>query len=157
VADVDALATVDERDFRSGLAEVAKYALTLDEDLLARLERDTGPIVRRDAAVLEDVIARCVAAKAGVVAEDERDASARLVLNYGHTLGHALERLDAFRGRTHGEAVALGMVFAAALAEARGLAPGLRARTERLLGSLGYAPDGELPPVDEVVRCISVD
>jgi 3-dehydroquinate synthase len=157
VADVDVLATVDERDFRSGLAEVAKYALTLDEDLLARLERDTGPIVRRDAAVLEDVIARCVAAKAGIVAEDERDASARLVLNYGHTLGHALERLDAFRGRTHGEAVALGMVFAAALSEARGLAPGLRARTERLLGSLGVGLDGELPPVDEVLRCLRLD
>jgi 3-dehydroquinate synthase len=157
VADVDALATVDERDFRSGLAEVAKYALTLDEDLLATLERDTGPIVRRDPAVLEDVIARCVAAKARVVAEDERDASARLVLNYGHTLGHALERLDAFRGRTHGEAVAIGMVFAAALSEARGLAPGLRARTARLLGSLGVGLDGELPPVDEVLRCLRLD
>lgn len=157
VADVDVLATVDERDFRSGLAEVAKYALTLDEGLLATLERDPGPIVRRAATVLEDVIARCVAAKAAVVAEDERDASARLVLNYGHTLGHALERLDAFGGRTHGEAVALGMVFAAALAEARGLASGLRARTERLLGSLGLAPDGELPPVDEVLRCLRLD
>jgi 3-dehydroquinate synthase len=98
-----------------------------------------------------------VAAKAGIVAEDERDSSARLVLNYGHTLGHALERLDAFRGRTHGEAVALGMVFVAALAEARGLAPGLRARTERLLTSLGLAPDGELPPVDEVQRCLRLD
>jgi 3-dehydroquinate synthase len=157
VADVEVLATVDERDFRSGLAEVAKYALTLDEGLLATLERDAGPILRRDGAVLEDMIARCVAAKAGIVAEDERDASARMVLNYGHTLGHALERLDAFRGRTHGEAVALGMVFAAALSEARGLAPGLRARTERLLSSLGLAGDGELPPVDEVLRCLRLD
>jgi 3-dehydroquinate synthase len=106
---------------------------------------------------MEDVIARCVAAKARIIAEDERDASARLVLNYGHTLGHALERLDAFRGRTHGEAVALGMVFAARLAEARGLAPGLSARTERLLGSLGLAPSGALPPVDDVRRCLRLD
>jgi 3-dehydroquinate synthase len=157
LADVDVLATLDERAFRSGLAEVAKYALTLDEELLAMLERDPAPVVRRDQAVLEDVIARCVAAKARIVAEDERDASARLVLNYGHTLGHALERIDSFRGRTHGEGVAHGMVFAAALAESRGLAAGLRARTERLLDPLGLAPDGDLPPTDEVLRCLRLD
>ena len=157
VVDVEVLATLDERAFRSGLAEVAKYALTLDVDLLAMLEREPGPIVRRDAAVLEDVISRCVAAKARIVAADERDANARLVLNYGHTLGHALERLDAFRGRTHGEAVAHGMVFAASLAESRGLAPGLRARTERLLDPLGLAPTTDLPAADEVLRCLRLD
>jgi 3-dehydroquinate synthase len=157
LADVDVLATLDERAFRSGLAEVAKYALTLDEELLGILERDPAPVVRRDPAVLEDVIARCVAAKARIVAEDERDASARLVLNYGHTLGHALERIDSFRGRTHGEAIAHGMVFAAALAESRGLAAGLRSRTERLLAPLGLAPAGDLPPTDEVLRCLRLD
>ena len=157
LADVDVLATLGERDYRSGLAEVAKYALTLDADLLSTLERDAGPIVGRDPAALEDVIARCVAAKARIVVEDERDASARLVLNYGHTLGHALERLDAFRGRSHGEAVAIGMVFAAALAESRGMAPGLRPRTERLLSSLGIDPGGDLPPTDEVLRCLRLD
>ena len=106
---------------------------------------------------MEDVVARCVAAKARIVAEDERDASARLVLNYGHTLGHALERLDAFQGRTHGEAVALGMVFAACLAESRGLAPGLSARTNRLLGSLGLETDGTLPSAEDVRRCLRLD
>ena len=65
---------------------------------------------------------RCVRAKAAVVAADERDTGRRLVLNYGHTLGHALERLDAFAGRTHGEAISAGMVFAARLAEALGRA-----------------------------------
>ena len=63
-------------------------------------------------------------AKAGAVAEDERDTGGRLVLNYGHTLGHALERLDAFAGRTHGEAIAVGMVFAARLTEALGRSAG---------------------------------
>jgi 3-dehydroquinate synthase len=157
LADVDALATLDERDFRSGLAEVAKYALTVDVALLASLERDPAPIVARDAVAVEDVIGRCVAAKAEIVAEDERDASARLVLNYGHTLGHALERLEGFGGRTHGEAVAAGMVFAAALAERRGLAPGLSARTDRLLRSLGLEPTGALPPTEEVLRCLRLD
>ena len=157
LADLDVLATLDDRVYRSGLAEVAKYALTLDDDLLALLERDPAPVVSRDVVVMEDVIARCVAAKARIVAEDERDTNARLVLNYGHTLGHALERLDAFRGRTHGEAIALGMVFAAELSEARGLAEGLSARTERLLRSLGLGSAEPLPPSDEVVRCLRLD
>ena len=157
LADLDTLRTLEDRDVRSGLAEVAKYALTLDVELLARLEDDPGPIVARDPAALEDVVARCVAAKARLVAEDERDASARLVLNYGHTLGHALERLDAFRGRTHGEAIAAGMVFAAVLAERRGLAPGLTDRTGRLLRALGLEPDEALPPPDDVLRSLRLD
>jgi 3-dehydroquinate synthase len=157
LADLDVLATLDERDYRSGLAEVAKYALTLDDELLALLESDPAPVLARDVVVMEDVIARCVAAKARVVAEDERDASARLILNYGHTLGHALERLDAFQGRTHGEAVAIGMVFAAVLAERRGLAPGLSARTERLLRSLGLEAARPLPAAEDVLRCLRLD
>ena len=157
LADVDVLATLDERDFRSGLAEVAKYALTLDDELLALLENDPSSVVARDVVVMEDVIARCVAAKARIVAEDERDASARQVLNYGHTLGHALERLDEFQGRTHGEAVAIGMVFAAMLAERRGLAPGLSARTERLLRSLGLEAARPLPAAEDVLRCLRLD
>lgn len=157
LADLDVLATLGDRDYRSGLAEVAKYALTLDDGLLAQLERDPAPVVSRDVVVMEDVIARCVAAKARIVGKDERDTNARLVLNYGHTLGHALERLDAFHGRTHGEAIALGMVFAAGLSEARGLAEGLSARTERLLRSLGLGSAEPLPPSDEVVRCLRLD
>jgi 3-dehydroquinate synthase len=157
LADLDVLATLEERDYRSGLAEVAKYSLTLDEKLLVTLEADPGPVLSRDTVVMEDVVARCVVAKARIVGEDEHDASARLVLNYGHTLGHALERSDGFRGRTHGEAVAIGMVFAARLAESRGLAPGLAERTVRLLRSLGLEPDGTLPPADEVLRCLRLD
>jgi 3-dehydroquinate synthase len=157
LADLDVLATLHERDYRSGLAEVAKYGLTLDEELLAVLESDPAPVVARDVPFMEEVIARCVAAKARVVGEDERDSSARLVLNYGHTLGHALERLDAFRGRTHGEAVAVGLVFAAMLAERRGLAPGLSERTGRLLRSLGLEPAGPLPPAEAVLRCLRLD
>ena len=157
LADIDVLATLDEREYRSGLAEVAKYALTLDDELLALLEADPAPVVARDPVVMEGVIARCVSAKARIIAEDERDTDARLVLNYGHTLGHALERLDAFRGRTHGEAIAVGMVFAAALSEARGSSSGLAARTDRLLRSLGLDPAGPLPPPAEVLRCIRLD
>jgi 3-dehydroquinate synthase len=157
LADLDTLATLDDRAYRSGLAEMAKYALTLDPELLARLETDPGPIVARDPDPLEDAIARCVAAKARTVAADERDAGARLVLNYGHTLGHALERLEAFGGRTHGEAIAIGMVFAARLAESRGGAAGLAARTVRLLSALGVEAGGALPPPDDVLAALRLD
>jgi 3-dehydroquinate synthase len=158
VADVEPLRELPEREFRSGLAEVAKYALTLDADLLSRLEADPAPLLARDAAVLEDVVASCVASKARVVSEDERDTGSRLFLNYGHTLGHALERLDAFAGRSHGEAVAVGMLFAARLAEARGAAaPGLVTRTTRLLSALGIDPDGRLPDADAVLDAMTLD
>jgi 3-dehydroquinate synthase len=158
LADVSTLATLPEREYRSGLAEVAKYALTLDLELLALLERDPAPVLRRDPAGLEMLVARCVRAKAGVVGQDERDAGRRLILNYGHTLGHALERVDAFAGRSHGEAVAVGMVFAARMAEARGSAPaGLAARHVRLLSSLGLESGGGLPPADEVLTAMRMD
>jgi len=158
LADVEALNTLHDRDFRSGLAEVAKYGLTLDLELLETLERDPARVLAREPAALEILVARCVRAKAATVARDERDAGARLILNYGHTLGHALERLDAFGGRSHGEAIAIGMVFGARLAEARGLArTGLGSRTARLLSSLGLETDGGLPPAGEIVGAFRLD
>jgi len=158
LCDVDVLTTLGDRDLRSGLAEVAKYGLTLDPVLLERLEGDPGPLLGRDPGVLEEVVTRCVRAKAAVVSRDERDTGARQILNYGHTLGHALERLDRFAGRSHGEAIAVGMVFAARLAEARGLAAdGLATRTTRLLSSFGLETDGALPPVAEVLAAFRMD
>src|SRR6185312_14895189 len=116
------------------------------------LEGDLGPIVDREPGALEALVARCVRIKASTVASDERDVGARMFLNYGHTLGHALERLEAFAGRSHGEAIAVGMVFAARLAEARGLASdGLATRTVRLLASFGLETDGSLPGPDEIL------
>jgi 3-dehydroquinate synthase len=115
-------------------------------------------VLVRDLAALESLVARCVSAKARTVSGDERDTGARLFLNYGHTLGHALERLEAFAGRTHGEAIAIGMVFAARLAERRGTAQaGLTGRTARLLASLGLETDGRLPPADDVLAAIRMD
>jgi 3-dehydroquinate synthase len=158
IADVTTLATLPERAFRSGLGEVAKYALTLDVSMLDLLERDLDAVLARDPAVLEDLVARCVRAKASVVARDELDVGARLVLNDGHTLGHALERLDAFAGRTHGEAISVGMLFAARLAERIGIAAGgLLARHARLLASLGLEPDARLPDVDPILATMRMD
>ena len=158
LADVATLSTLPERDFRSGLAEVAKYALTVDPELLAVLESDPSPVLTRDPAALVDLVARCVRAKAAAVAEDERDTGRRLILNYGHTLGHALERLDAFEGRTHGEAIAIGMVFAARLGERLGRSEkGLTGRTVRLLSSLGIETTSDLPDVRAVLTSFTLD
>jgi 3-dehydroquinate synthase len=158
LADVEVLRTLPDRDYRSGLAEVAKYALTLDLQLLDRLERDPGPVLTTQPAAMEDLVMRCVTVKANTVAQDERDTGARLILNFGHTLGHALERLEGFGGRSHGEAITIGMVFAAKLSEARGLAAsGLAARTARLLRSLGLDTEGSLPSVDRVIASFRLD
>ena len=158
LCDVGALATLPDRDFRSGLAEVAKYGLALDPELLEGLERDPSAVLAREPAALEALVTRCVRIKAATVAADERDAAGRLFLNYGHTLGHALERLDAFAGRSHGEAVAIGMVFAARLATARGLAgEDLTGRTLRVLNSLGLDTDGPLPPSHDILTAFRMD
>lgn len=158
LCDPATLATLDDRDYRSGLAEVAKYGLTLDLELLEGLERDPSPVLTRDPAALEPLVARCVAAKARTVVADETDLGHRMILNYGHTLGHALERLEAFEGKTHGEAIALGMVFAARLSEARGLAaPGLVSRTVRLLTALGLETEAPMPPVRDVLAAFRMD
>ncbi|MCA1726159.1 MAG: hypothetical protein LC722_00400 [Actinobacteria bacterium] len=112
--------------------------------------------MQRDPDVLEDLVARCARAKAQVVGEDEREHGRRAILNYGHTLGHALEGLDAYRGRSHGEAIAVGMAFAARLAADMGLAePALVSRHLRVLASLGlpHGADGlDLELVLEVMR-----
>jgi 3-dehydroquinate synthase len=158
LADMTTLATLPEREFRSGLAEVAKYGLALEPSLLELLDDRLESVLARDPVLMEEVVARCVRAKAGVVAADERDRGARLVLNYGHTLGHALERLEEFSGRSHGEAVAVGMAFAARLAEALGTArPGLWARHARTLTPLGMEPDGPLPASDRILDAMRMD
>lgn len=147
LCDVGTLATLPESTFRSGLGEVAKYGFALDPTILDLVEGSVDRIVARDAGLLIELVSRCVRAKADVVAEDEHDRGRRAVLNYGHTLGHALERLDAYRGMSHGEAVAVGMVFAAKLAEALGVSePGLAARHLRVLAALGLPH--AVPPVD---------
>ena len=158
LADVATLTTLTDRDFHSGLAEVAKYALTLDTELLGILEGEPSRVLAREPEVMEQIVSKCAAAKARTVAADERDGGERLVLNYGHTLGHALERLESFSGRSHGEAVAAGMVFAAHLAESMDLAPeGLASRHVRLLKSLGLEPDGQLPAADDILAAMRLD
>lgn len=115
LADTDVLAGLPEAEFRSGLAEVVKCGFIADRRILELLGAD--PTGRRDT---EELIERAVRVKAGAVSEDLYDTGRREFLNYGHTLGHAIERVEDF-GPRHGEAVAVGMVFAAELAVQAGL------------------------------------
>ena len=126
--------------------------------LLDQLETDPAPVLAREPNVLEALVTGCVRVKAQAVAEDERDTGARLILNYGHTLGHALERLEAFGGRSHGEAIAIGMVFAARLSRAaRPRTAGSRLAHGAAALVLGLETDGSLPPVDDILAAFRLD
>ncbi len=126
IADIETLATLPEPEYRAGWAEVAKYALVFDRELYEALLCAEDRIEAREISFLHEVVMRCATIKAAVVAEDERDTGARMLLNYGHTFGHALESLTGYLAYSHGEAVALGMLMAASYSEAAGIAaPGL--------------------------------
>jgi 3-dehydroquinate synthase len=121
VADVLTLRTLAERDFRSGLAEVVKHGMIADPTLFQRLEEQVDRILARDPDTLQEIVARSCAIKASVVERDERESNLRAMLNFGHTVGHAIEAALGYGAITHGEAVARGMVVATALSVRRGL------------------------------------
>jgi 3-dehydroquinate synthase len=112
LADLAAIETLPPASYRDAFAEVVKYAVTLDRGLSDLLQRNSPRLLDGDTSMLERVVFRCVAAKALIVAKDERDRGPRAILNYGHTAGHALEAATGFR-ITHGRAVAFGMRVAA--------------------------------------------
>ncbi|HWB72087.1 MAG TPA: 3-dehydroquinate synthase [Egibacteraceae bacterium] len=143
VADTATLATLPVRERRSGLGELAKYGFIADPTVLDLLEAEPAAAVAGDPDLLAAAVARGVAVKAAIVAADEREAGQRALLNYGHTLGHAIETLTGYATYRHGEAVALGMVFAARLGERLGVSdPGLDERTVGLLAGLGLPTGG---------------
>jgi 3-dehydroquinate synthase len=123
LADVLTLKTLPERDYRSGLAEVVKHAMIADATLFRMLETEGDQILARETAVLERIVARNCAIKARIVEADERETSVRAVLNFGHTVGHAVEAGLGYGTVTHGEAVAYGMLVAATVSVRRGMCP----------------------------------
>src|SRR5690606_16776273 len=103
--DTNALATLPEREYRAGLAEVVKYGVIMDADFYDYLETHAAELNARDSATLQMVIARCCQLKADVVQDDERETTGRrAILNYGHTFGHALEAVTGYDQLLHGEA-----------------------------------------------------
>jgi 3-dehydroquinate synthase len=118
--DTDTLQTLPRRELLAGMAEVIKYGAILDADLFTLLEKSLEQILALDADLLREVVRRCCAIKADVVRRDERESDYRAVLNFGHTMGHAIERLTDYKRYLHGEAVAIGMAFAARVSRVRG-------------------------------------
>jgi len=115
LCDLATLRSLPVRELRAGLAEVIKYGIIYDASLFARLERDLPRLLRRDPAILADVVARCCEIKADVVRQDEHETGLRAILNFGHTIGHAIEAISGYGKYLHGEAISIGQVAAAKL------------------------------------------
>src|SRR5580658_7207296 len=141
IADPAFLHTLPHREFRSGLYEVVKYGVIADPKLFAFLEKHMDTVLRRDSKALDYIISRSIAIKAVVVGKDEREAGLRQILNFGHTLGHALEAATGYRVFLHGEAIAWGMIAAAMMALSLDRLPLVDAfRIVRLVASVGPLP-----------------
>jgi 3-dehydroquinate synthase len=141
LVDPEALKTLPDREFRSGLAEVIKYGVIADPKLFRFLEERMEPLLKRDAASLLDIIRRSIEIKADVVSRDERESSLREILNFGHTFGHALESVTKYKKYQHGEAVAWGMICSGLLGhEIAGMPADDVARMVSLIRRIGPLP-----------------
>ncbi len=157
--DVTSLATLPDREYRSGLAEVVKYGVILDAEFFAFLEANVAAILARDAGAVQHIVRRSCELKARIVEQDEREETGlRAVLNYGHTFAHAFETAAGYSAWLHGEAVAAGMICASRLAERRGLIPReLTDRQRRLLEAFGLATAPERWPIDDLIATMRTD
>jgi 3-dehydroquinate synthase len=115
LCDLNTFKTLPEREFRAGLAEVIKYGIISDAKLFGQLEREMTRLLKRDQQTLARVVARCCEIKADVVGQDETETGLRAILNFGHTIGHALEAISGYGKYLHGEAISIGQVAAAKL------------------------------------------
>jgi 3-dehydroquinate synthase len=147
VIDPALLGTLPRREFRAGLYEVVKYGAIADPELFARLEHELASVFSRDPVTLLPVIAASCRIKAAIVEADEREHDVRRLLNFGHTAGHAIEAVTKYRRFRHGEAIAYGMLAAAALGVARGVTePEAYERLQKLIVQMG-----PLPPVADLI------
>ena len=140
--DPELLATLPPREYRAGLFEVIKSGVIASPALFELLEQQRAAVLLQQGATVEWIIAECVRIKAEVVSADEREMGVRKILNFGHTVGHALEAETGYRRCLHGEAVAFGMFAATRLAQLTGHAtPAVAARIDSLVRAYGPIPD----------------
>jgi 3-dehydroquinate synthase len=152
------LATLPRREFRSGLYEVVKYGIIANRDLFERLASQTRRILAKDPTLLLSSIVDSCRIKADVVSKDEREGGLRRILNFGHTVGHALEAVTKYRTFRHGEAIAWGMLAAANLSANRGVLTSTdRDAIVGLISSLGPLPPIHELPMSDVLASITRD
>jgi 3-dehydroquinate synthase len=160
LCDLRTLETLPAREFRAGLAEVIKYGIIYDRRLFERLEGDLEELLQREPEVLDAVIARCCEIKAEVVTQDETESGLRAILNFGHTIGHALEAISKYGKYLHGEAISIGQVAAARISQQlQGLSGGEVARIEQLFTRAGLPTKLDLndPQRRELMRAMRLD
>ena len=158
IADLDTLQTLPQNEFRAGLAEVIKYGVISDASLFGYLENNVEKILQLDHECLAHIIKTSCAIKAKVVEKDERESHYRMILNFGHTLGHAIEALTGYSKFIHGEAVAIGMVYAAKLSQQLGKCQGaVSSRLSKLVNKFGLP--SQWPNLDSpaVIECLYHD
>ena len=153
IADVSVLASLARRQLRQGMAEAIKYGLIRDAQLFLYIEKNVKRLLSGDAAALSRVIARCCRIKAAIVSADEREEkSLRTILNFGHTIGHAIEAAAGYGRYGHGEAVSLGMLIASDISvHMKMLRPEAYARIERLLKNAGLPVRLRSVPMQKIV------
>jgi 3-dehydroquinate synthase len=157
ITDVSTLKSLPDSELKNGLAEVIKTAVIRDEQFFAFLEENVEKIKSLDEDVLEEIVFRSVRIKAEVVGEDELDTGSRHILNYGHTVGHAVESVSGFKLR-HGEAVAIGMVAAARLSNKRDmLGDGEVKRLWELIAQAGLPTEMPKLGVEEIMQAMKHD
>jgi 3-dehydroquinate synthase len=146
LADTAVLRTLPIAELRAGLFESLKAGLIYDGELFAYIERHSEALLRQETGPLTHVIAESVRIKADVVSKDEREAGLRMILNFGHTVGHAIEALTHYRGLLHGEAVGWGMRVAVEVSRMRGLPDAEADRILAAIDALGLPPLPRLTP-----------
>jgi 3-dehydroquinate synthase len=156
--DVTTLKTLPSRELAAGMGELIKHGAIRDEAFFEWLETELEGLMKLDPELLIHALERSCAIKADVVRQDERESGLRMILNFGHTLGHAVEALKRYRGILHGEAVAIGMAFAAERSESLGLAPkGTRDRLVALLRRAGLPTELPAFPRRAYLQALRVD
>jgi len=156
-ADIAVLGTLSVRELKAGLMESVKAGIIRDRSLVRYMEENASAIIGRDARALEKVIAASIRMKADVVSRDERESGLRMILNLGHTVGHAIEQATAYKQLLHGEAVAWGMIAALYIARTRGtITAAQHERLEHLIHLYGPFPALNLRPA-KVIAATGAD
>ncbi len=158
IADSNVLSTLEDRELKAGISEIIKYGVIWDEEFFAFLEANYEDVLNLEPVAIHKAIKRSCQIKAKVVAEDETEQGLRAILNYGHTVGHAIEAVTDYNQYRHGEAIAIGMVAAACLAEKMELlATEAKVRQKNLIANFSLPTSCSSLKVSDLISAMSKD